>query len=72
MRTATQYSGSIMENRMRFIANIEYTGFQYEIKYDGVRFHTFALPGQHPAANKEKHRKAAFDCWNSEKQYELG
>jgi ATP-dependent DNA ligase len=39
----------------------EYAGFQYEIKYDGERYWAFALPGQHSAADKQKHRRAALE-----------
>ena len=39
----------------------EYAGFLYRI--DGTLRHMTAtpMPGQHPAANKEKHRRAAVE-----------
>jgi hypothetical protein len=47
---------------MRLVeASYEYAGFKYEIKYDGERYWAFALPGQHAASNKEKHRRAAVE-----------
>lgn len=39
-----------------------YAGFQYEIiQLDNGKFSATPLPGQHPAAAKEKHRRAALE-----------
>ncbi len=47
---------------MRMIEpDYEYAGFHYEIKYDGQRYWAFPHLGQHSAASKEKHRRAALE-----------
>ena len=40
-----------------------YAGFSYIIIDAGSLVTAFPSPGQHPAANKYKHRQAAVDCW---------
>jgi hypothetical protein len=40
----------------------EYAGFRYKIE-DGF---AVPLPGQHPAANKERHKMAAMECWRDD------
>lgn len=44
----------------------EYAGFLYEIKGDWPNFSAVPLAGQHPAAAKEKHRRAAADDFKEE------
>lgn len=41
----------------------EYAGFQYSITNIADRPIAIPVPGQHPAAYKEKHRRAAVECW---------
>lgn len=43
-----------------------YAGFDFEIRRDPVGYYAVALPGQHIAAHKEKHARAALSCWVSE------
>jgi hypothetical protein len=47
----------------------EYAGFQYIIieTPDGSMT-AFPKPGQHPAANKEKHRMAAISCFKQDRR----
>ena len=45
----------------------EYAGFMYDITGEGSAVAAIPLPGQHPAANKEKHRMAAIECWLDDK-----
>lgn len=41
----------------------EYAGFQFIISEEGGRVVSAeALPGQHPAAYKERHRRSAMEC----------
>ena len=42
-------------------AKHEYAGFMYEINGTPSRLTATPEPGQHPAANKEKHRRAAVE-----------
>ena len=45
----------------------EYAGFMYHVKIvDGKAVEAQPTNGQHPAANKDKHRKAAVETWNDE------
>ena len=44
----------------------EYAGFKYVIDYDQGRYIAIPIQGQHRAANKEKHRKAAIGCFIEE------
>ena len=41
----------------------EYAGFRYTIDTSGEWPVATPLPGQHPAAAKEKHRRAAVECF---------
>lgn len=42
----------------------EYAGFIYEMNQDdNGRWIARPLDGQHPAASKNKHRRAAVECW---------
>lgn len=44
------------------MAEVEYAGFRYDITEDGDGgFTVTPLPGQHPAVNKDKHKRAALD-----------
>jgi hypothetical protein len=46
-------------------AEYEYAGFRYTIDQregDG-QLRAYPHEGQHPAANKEKHRRAAVECF---------
>lgn len=42
-------------------ATYEYAGFLYTIDGTLRRLTATPLPGQHPAANKERHRRAAVE-----------
>jgi hypothetical protein len=57
-----------MEEKMpsQYSVDYEYAGFKYLLGVDqhGVAFSAVPLPDQHPAAMKEKHRRAAIDCFN--------
>lgn len=44
----------------------EYAGFDFEIRRDLIGYYAAALPGQHKAAHKGKHARAALSCWVSE------
>lgn len=46
----------------------EYAGFLFAITTDtaGAAIQACPLPGQHPAAGKDKHRRAAIEGFNSE------
>lgn len=48
---------------MQLPSTYEYAGFHYII--DGEPKHLTAIPvqGQHAAASKEKHRRAAIECF---------
>lgn len=41
----------------------EYAGFRYIIDLANGDPRATPCPGQHPAASKEKHRRAALECW---------
>lgn len=42
----------------------EYVGFRYVIEApDNTHILATPLPGQHPAAAKDKHRRAAVECF---------
>lgn len=44
----------------------EYIGFLYTIDGTLARLTATPLPNQHPAANKEKHRRAAIETFLQE------
>jgi hypothetical protein len=45
----------------------EYAGFRYFMEYEnGLAVRATPCPGQHPAANKEKHRRAALETYQQE------
>ena len=44
----------------------EYAGFHYLI--DTETLIAEPVPGQHHAVNKEKHRRAAVECWQQEQR----
>ena len=44
----------------------EYAGFQYTISVDGDEVKVMPIKGQHPAASKEKHIRAARECYLEE------
>ena len=41
----------------------EYAGFRYTITTDGNHLRAAPLPGQHRAAAKDKHLRAAVECF---------
>jgi hypothetical protein len=42
----------------------EYAGFQYWVKRDAQgKVNLTPCDGQHPAASKDKHRRAAMECY---------
>ena len=45
----------------------EYAGFRYIITETAMGAVATPEPGQHPAANKDKHRRAAVECWRQDK-----
>jgi len=44
----------------------EYAGFHYTIVVDGDKVTVIPAAGQHPAASKEKHVRAALECFFEE------
>lgn len=44
----------------------EYAGFQFEIETEHGRTIATPLPGQHPAAYKEKHARAAVEQYEDD------
>lgn len=44
-------------------ATYEYAGFTYTIDGTPARLTATPVPGQHRAAGKEKHRRAAVECF---------
>ena len=44
----------------------EYAGFTYYIRGDWPDLTAVPLPGQHPAAAKDKHRRAAVETFKQE------
>lgn len=45
----------------------EYAGFQYYMEFEnGLAVRATPVPGQHPAVNKEKHRRAAVETYRQE------
>ena len=47
------------------LGTIEYAGFTYEISREGEIIYAIPTPGQHRAAYKEKHRRAAIEAWHN-------
>lgn len=45
----------------------EYAGFVYEVIHDGETVRLTPIPGQHSAANKEKHIRAARECYKQDR-----
>lgn len=43
---------------------VEYAGFKFEVTWEGVEAKLTAQAGQHAAAYKDKHRRAATQCYN--------
>lgn len=48
----------------------EYAGFRYVVMGKGKAIQMIALEGQHPNAIKEKHRRAARECYMQENNIE--
>ncbi len=46
----------------------EYAGFRYRMVEEGGRFRAIPLPGQHPAASKDRHRRNAESQFAEEKK----
>lgn len=46
----------------------EYAGFWYDITQQDGRWIAEACPGQHPAASKEKHRRAVVEVYLEESE----
>lgn len=44
----------------------EYAGFKYRFWWIGDHWVAEPMPGQHHAAYKDKHRRAAIEQWQSE------
>lgn len=48
----------------------EYVGFNYKMTWTGDNWMVGVVPGQHPAAEKAKHLRAAFECfWPTTRLY---
>jgi hypothetical protein len=55
------------------IIQYEYVGFHFEIMVDetGKPVNAKAMPGQHAAAYKDKHRRNAMECYAQDNGIEL-
>lgn len=58
-----EFPGPIPETVQGRTCVYEYAGFRYNIVETGRSITATPCPGQHPAANKEKHRRAAVELY---------
>jgi hypothetical protein len=67
LETAMEVMKTVTAPPILLNADYEYAGFRYRVEQlmDG---HVQAIPlaGQHPAAAKDKHRRAAIECWEDD------
>lgn len=49
----------------------EYAGFQYKVTQVDRSTFLAPIPGQHAAAGREKHLRAALECWFSDHPFRI-
>ncbi len=53
------------------LGTYEYAGFQYKVTQSGRVTLLAPVPGQHAAAGRDKHMRAALECWYADHPYRI-